>query len=225
MSTAKSIKGKELMSVMSEVLKSDIVQRHSYFQMKYFILGKEPTVQAKLWQCLREIKSRYETIQSIILEIDDQRDNLELLLINKAREQKSANSKDELEKKEKEIKVRKIGRQIKATKESIDNLNQRKIWAEEEASFFVHSFKEFEKLEKLKPFDDIESQKEYWQEKISQEINIKMLLQNPLDIELIKTVIALPDDMPVHTQTMKMLENMQKYLLEMKTKKLEENGR
>ena len=75
-------KTNELMVEMKEILKNEIAERHSYFQMKYFIINKEPTIQSKMWQCLREIKTRHESLESIMLEIDEGKDNLELIDIN-----------------------------------------------------------------------------------------------------------------------------------------------
>ena len=68
-----------LLSEMQSILSNEIAERHSYFQMKYFIVNKEPTTQAKMWQCLREIKARYESLEAIDMEIEDSKDNLELI--------------------------------------------------------------------------------------------------------------------------------------------------
>jgi hypothetical protein len=51
-----------------------------------------------------------------------------------------------------------------------------------------------------------------------------MLLQNPLDMELIETILVLPDDIPVKTQMVSRLNNIQNQLLQLKEeykKKLE----
>jgi len=74
-----------LMDEMSVLLAQDVAQRHSYFQLKYFLIGKEPTNQSKMWQCLRELKSRKESLKSILLEREDLKDKLELLDINAKR--------------------------------------------------------------------------------------------------------------------------------------------
>ena len=60
----------ELMTAMDDLLKNEVVQRHSYFQLKYFLIGKEPTNQAKMWQCLRELKTRRQSLKAISLEIE-----------------------------------------------------------------------------------------------------------------------------------------------------------
>ena len=71
-----------ILTQMNEILNYEMAERHSYFQMKYFIVNKEPTTQSKMWQCLREIKSRYESLQALDLEVDESKDNLELIDIN-----------------------------------------------------------------------------------------------------------------------------------------------
>jgi hypothetical protein len=65
---------------IDELLKTNnINQRHSYFQLKYFLIGKEPTLQSKMWQCLRELKTRSESLKNIVLENDDLKDKIEIL--------------------------------------------------------------------------------------------------------------------------------------------------
>ena len=55
----------------------ELSSRHSYFQLQYFLIGKEPTNQSKMWQCLRELKSRKDNLESIDLQIEEEKDNLE----------------------------------------------------------------------------------------------------------------------------------------------------
>ena len=45
---------------IENIIKNEIVDRHSYFQLKNFLVGKEPTLQSNLWRCVREIKIRKE---------------------------------------------------------------------------------------------------------------------------------------------------------------------
>lgn len=102
-----------LMEDMAKILKNKVIERHSYFQMKYFIIHKEPTTQAKLWQCLREIKSRFEAIEAATFETEDGKDNLELINIKidkliKKIEKHEEN--EEITKRELEINLRKLGR-------------------------------------------------------------------------------------------------------------------
>jgi hypothetical protein len=99
---------------------------------------------------------------------------------------------------------------------NIETLVKKKKNLEEEANFFVLSFRNLEVVEPLKDYDDLESQKQYWGEKLLQKINLKMLLQSQVDTELIETVLALPDDIPIKGQTVKNLDSMHKKMIQMK---------
>ena len=203
-------KKEQLLSEMNEVLKHEIAQRHSYFQLKYFVIGKEPTLQSKMWQCLRELKSRRESLEAIELELENSKDKLELLDIEIEKinlvSPTCKNAQTRLQAKENAIKIRQIERQKKATNVSLMEMLERKKWIEDESRFFLETFKNFEKIEPLKNFDDIDCQKEYWGEKLTQKLNLKMLTHNQLDVEMVETIIALPDDMPIKKQTLGTLQ-------------------
>ena len=112
----------DLINEMKEVLsQQEIAQRHSYFQLKYFLIGKEPTIQSKMWQCLKELKNRQENIENMVLEKEELKDKLELLDIGIKRishDMENIELKDEvllaLNRKESEIKIRQFDRQKKA---------------------------------------------------------------------------------------------------------------
>ena len=211
-----------ILTQMNEILNYEMAERHSYFQMKYFIVNKEPTTQSKMWQCLREIKSRYESLQALDLEIDESKDNLELIDININKmtaiyDKKVSMGKPSDSLKISEIKLRKAKRQRVMADKNIETLVKKKKNLEEEANFFVLSFRNLEVVEPLKVYDDLESQKQYWGEKLLQKINLKMLLQSQVDTELIETVLALPDDIPIKGQTVKNLDSMHKKMIQMKS--------
>lgn len=204
-------KTNELMVEMKEILKNEIAERHSYFQMKYFIINKEPTIQSKMWQCLREIKTRHESLESIMLEIDEGKDNLELIDINIDKLEDTLrkrigkeDSKSEL--REMEIGIRKMKRKKVLSEKNLEVLTKKMSHLEEEANFFVITFESLNKIEPLRNYDDIDSQKQYWNEKLLQKVNLKMLLHSTVDTEIIETVMALPDDLPIKQQTVKNLE-------------------
>ena len=204
-------KTNELMVEMKEILKNEIAERHSYFQMKYFIINKEPTIQSKMWQCLREIKTRHESLESIMLEIDEGKDNLELIDINIDKLEDTLrkrigkeDSKSEL--REMEIGIRKMKRKKVLSEKNLEVLTKKMSHLEEEANFFVITFESLNKIEPLRNYDDIDSQKQYWNEKLLQKVNLKMLLHSTVDTEIIETVMALPDDLPIKHQTVKNLE-------------------
>lgn len=63
----------------SDILnKFETPDRHSFFQIEKFIIGKEVTVQAQLWSIVRELQSRKETIENLELDLENAEDNLEL---------------------------------------------------------------------------------------------------------------------------------------------------
>lgn len=181
------------------------VDRHSYFQLKYFIIGKEPTTQAKLWRCVKESNARKESISAISLEIEDKLDTLELL--NLELEKNELHLKENISK-EIEIKIRKIKRQIKSVENSISSLKIKLKYTQDEIDFFEKTFSSLEKIEKIKPFDDLDSQLEYWNEKLSQELNLNLVLQKPLDTELVKTILSL-NNCPVKNEMMTILNKLQ----------------
>lgn len=203
-----------LLEEINKVLEHEVTSRHSYFQLRYFLIGKEPTNQGKMWQCLRELKTRKESLESIDLELAETKDRLELLDINIEDLRKDSNQKVVT------IKIRQAERQRKAIETNIVSLGERKKWLEEESKFFLETFKSIQKMEPLKSFDDLESQKQYWGEKLAQKLNLKMLTGNALDSDLIETIMSLPDDVPLKKQTVttlnvrhaKMLKDMKETL-------------
>lgn len=216
----------DLLAAIDKELEVDVASRHSYFQLKYFVIGKEPTHQARLWQCLRELKTRRESLQAISWEIEDAEDNLELLNIDinevensqKNRESSIAYDSQTPSRSDKraEINLRKLIRKRVAQEANLKQLQERQKFIEEEGRFFLESYKNLLELEPLKHFDDLESQKEYWGRKLADQMQLKMLLQSPLDTELVKTVLALPDDMPVKQDMVRRLDAVQSELKKLK---------
>lgn len=204
----------ELVEKMNNLLQTSVSSRHSYFQLKYFLIGKEPTNQSKMWQCLRELKSRQETLDSIDLQIEEENDKLELCKLNISRIEKTEKeTTDELDSKELTIKKRQINRAVTSTLKNIESLKNKKKDTEEECEFFVETFKNIEKIEPLKNFDDLDSQKDYWGTKLLEKINLRILLQKNVDTELIETALALPDDTPIKQQVINKLNYLQNNIL------------
>lgn len=195
-----------LLAEIEKVLENEPASRHSYFQLKYFLIGKEPTNQGKMWQCLRELKTRKESLDSLELEVEETKDRLELLDIKIERIKNPTfgvdGNYDELFDREQAIKLRQALRQKTAIEKSLETLAERKKWLEEESRFFLETFKSIQKVEPLKAFDDLDAQKNYWGEKLAQKLNLKMLTSNHLDSELVETIVSLPDDVPLKKQTL-----------------------
>ena len=196
---------------MSKILEHQLPERHSYFQLRYFLIGKEPTNQSKMWQCLRELKLRMDSLDSLELEYEEQKDKLEFLEIKEQSIQLTAEDTNTQESikvlvlREKALNLRKITRKKTAVIASLSTLLDKKKYIEEESIFFLEMFETLQKTEPLRDFDDVEAQKQYWQEKLSQKLNLKMLTGGQLDTELIETVVALPDDMHIKQQILQTL--------------------
>lgn len=207
---------RDLKAETTELLKHEVVQRHSFFQLKYFLIGKEPTVQSKMWQCLRELRQRRESLDAIELERDEVKDKIALIDISmlKLTAAYGDENQPELDRREFEIRIRQSERQKKALVKNLEDLDDKERWLNDECLFFVETFKNLEKVEPLRPFDDIEAQSQYWNEKLTQKANIKMLTQNTIDSELVETIVALPNDLPIKKHTLQNLNIKQEQMLQ-----------
>ncbi len=204
--------------------KIEIPERHSYFQIEKFIIGKEVTIQGQLWQIIRELKARKETVDSYIEQLENAADELELLDI-KIEKHQIKRKELILEKKEDvdqvlnlnireiEINIKKLERQKSNLNNSIENVKKKIKFTLEESRFFVSAFEELEKLEKVKSLDDREAQVEFWNEKLLEEFNLRVLLRSSLDPEFIKTIMALNDEAPVKKHVTSMLQQIQKNMI------------
>jgi len=213
----------EFFQKMDTALEKAPENRHSYYQLKYFVIGKEPTIQSKLWQCLRELQSRKETIESIGLQIEDLKDEIELTKIEIQKIEintlSSKNEKlDEICFKEKTIKLRKLKRREESLVINIDKLEKKLKFELQEARYFLQVFEDLEKIEQMKDYDDYDAQKEYWENKISEEINLRILTKQQLSPELIKTALSLHNESEIRGNMIGILDNckMQLEMLEAK---------
>jgi hypothetical protein len=184
---------------------NDLADRPSLFQMQCFILQKEPTVQGKLHQCLLELKSRKDTLTALELEIEEQTDRLEITEIATLR-RINALPNDELGEREKVIILRQNERQKTAIINHLDKISHKKKMIEEECQFWVSAFYQLSKREALKQWDDPDVQKEYWNEKLRQEVNLRLLVRQLPDIETMRSVLCLHDDSPLKKKTIEMLQ-------------------
>jgi len=204
----------EFFEQIDKVLEKAPENRHSYYQLKYFILGKEPTTQSQLWQCLRELQSRKDNIDNINLQIEDTKDELELTNIEMEKVESDdealeyVNSKlNEICKKERHIKSRILKRKQESLLNNINKLEKKLQFEFQEARFFFQAFESLEEIEPLKDYDDYDAQKEFWEAKISEEINLRILTKQPLPSELIKTALSLHKDSQIKEQVTDLLEN------------------
>ena len=200
----------ELMYADLDTLLTNVstVNRHSFFQIKYFIIMKEPTHQARLWRCIKELEVRKDSLKAIKLEIEDTLDNRRIVEIEIERMMQKEIPNEPLDIEERAIQVRKRQRQLQAISDTINSLNKKLKEIKEETAVFLEAFKVLSKQEKIKPYDDLESQTKMWNEKITQEFDLRGLLGLPVDLELAKTTLVLENDVPIKQKFVNRLEGI-----------------
>ena len=190
--------------------KYNVPQRHSDFQIEKFIIGKEPTFAARIWQCLREIDSRYESLLSVDFEIENQKDDIILKNIEK----KINLLKDKaLRTEEDEVNLRKINRSIAHMDILLNKLIVKKTNLEAEVKKFIEIFEELIKSVSYVDFNDNSAQEEYFENKFKNEINLNILLGHPINNELVRSTMCLGDGSKVKGQIVDALNNLQRKLL------------
>lgn len=200
---------RDLEKEIEDALKSNqIVDRNSLYQLKFFLINKEPTHQSRMWRCIRELKARRDTMEAISLELAELEDTRELYEIELTRlEQKECDA--ELDKKENDIRVRQVNRKKAALARNVIDLHKRLHEAKQEAAFFLDNFSELEKIQPLKQYDSVEVQEEYWNERLADEVKLKLLLGRPLDTELVKTVLSMRDSAPIKGEMINIFSQIQ----------------
>ena len=194
--------------------------RHTFYQLKHFVLGKELTTQSKMQKCLKEMEARFDSFANMNLSIEDVKDDIKLLEIKIASLEKKK-QKTDTGRQFKLIQIRKLDRKKTVLSNSLDNLIKKQIETEEEMAFFLSAFKQLVKIEPLKRYDDPESNAEFWNENLSQELQLRLLLQKPLDLELVKCILALNKDAPIRIEMVNILDQIQNKALESKNQKIE----
>lgn len=212
----------ELIEKVESILnKVDLPDRHTFFQLEKFVIGKEPTVQAQLWQIVREMQARIETVDSYRKQLEDAEDTLELFDLKIERqnrtireESKVANVYSDLNLQEYEINIRKLQREKESLVLSARKVNKKLKCILEELAFLTMAYDNIVKNHgEIKPIDNEEAQREMWNEKLLEEFNLRVILQRPLEPEFVRTVLCLGDDSPVKQHVVKLVENIQKKML------------
>ena len=219
----------ELINRVESILnKVDLPDRHTFFQLEKFVIGKEPTAQSQLWQIVREMQARMETIDTFRHQLEQAEDSLEIFDIKIERENRllrrhsSSEGEDlDLFLRELEINIRKLQREKEALILSSRKATRKLKFVLEELAFLDESYhKIVNKCGEVKPMDDEAAQNEMWSEKLLEDFNLRVILGRPLETEFVKTVMCLPDDSPVKKHVVKMLEVIQARML-MQNKKPE----
>tara|TARA_Y100000034_G_scaffold135846_1_gene209436 strand:- start:1202 stop:1891 length:690 start_codon:yes stop_codon:yes gene_type:complete len=218
----------ELIEKVDTILKNaEMPDRHTFFQIEKFIVGKEPTAQGQLWQITRELQARQETADSYGKDLKDAEDNLELFDIrierlNREIRQMAEEEGADLEIQEREINIRKLQRDKEALIKSAQKVNKKLKCILEEMSFLTVGYEKIvEHVGEAKPLDDEGAQKEYWNEKLLEEFNLRVILRKPLDPEFVKTVMAIHDDATVKQHVTAALEGIQQEMIEQRQKAIE----
>ena len=204
---------------LNEILeKHKILPKHTDFQIENFMIGKEFTLAGRVWQCVRELSTRQEALLNINLEIEETNDNLQLQEIKyeKLKLKSIFNKKNDIQalnQKQKEIFLRKKERQIRVIKQKQVSLDERKKSIVAESSKILELFKKYNPENKIIDIEDKKTQLDYWNEKLDQELGLTSVLGHPLSMELVRSVLALPNEAPVKMQMNLALENAGKKLL------------
>jgi hypothetical protein len=210
------------------ILKNAPVGRISYFQMKYFVIGKEPTHQARLWRCIQELTSKNEEIEFLKMELDSMNDKLEIdelnaeidALAEKYRNTWGIDGPNDCEDlyikqiQKQQVEKRQAKRKKDAFLKSKAKIEKKLEETKEEAIFYAEAYESLLKHGHLKPFDDFQSQVEFWNEKLSQDFNLKSMLNKAPDLECLKTILALPNDAEVKQNLLNTLETNKKLIAE-----------
>lgn len=184
-------------------------ERHTFFQLKHFVIGKELTTQAKLQKCIREVDARKRSLKSMILGIEDATDELRVVEL-RAEALEKKKPKNALDKEHLGIQKRKLGRKREIMLDSIAEMKKKLKETEEETEFFMNAFEQLEAVEPLKRHDDPDANAEFWNENFTQDLRLRLMLQKPIDLELVKCILALDAESPVRKEVVGILEQVQR---------------
>lgn len=212
----------EILSKAEEILsQGSIPDRHTFFQIEKFVIGKEPTGQAQLWAIHRELQAKYETVQVYKKDLADAEDNLELFDIRIERlnriireEAQKAETFTDLNIQEHEINIRKLQREKELLVKGAQKATKKLKCVLEEIDFLIKGYEKIvAQIGPMKPLDDEEAQREMWNEKLLEDFNLRVILQRPLDPEFVKTVMCLHDDAPVKKHVINLIDHIQMKML------------
>ena len=212
----------ELISKIDQILdQANLPERHTFFQIEKFIIGKEPTAQSQLWAIVRELQARKETIEQLQKDMKDAEDNLELFDIKIERlnraikeESKEGSPNSDLNIREHEINISKLLRDKESLITAAQKANKKLKCILEEMNYLVGGYDKIISTHGgLRDLDDEQAQKEMWNEKLLEDFNLRLILQRPFEPEFIKTVLCLNDDAPVKKQVIALIENIQKKMI------------
>lgn len=172
---------------------------HSHFQIKNFIIGKESSRIGKIWQAVREIQSRKESLVNLANDLEELKDNIDLAKLD-IEEEKLLEINDEnpdlkaISSERKNINIRKKERALKKLYVSQQNLFTQRNNLADELAVFVEIFDSFGGIDAFKNYNEEESQIEYWRGKFEKEFILSNILGQPLSPEFIKSILAFAEN-------------------------------
>lgn len=196
---------KALISKIDELCPNGPRRKHSYFQIQYFLIGKEPTIQAKIQACKTELLSRRDAIKSYEDSIDDLYDQKRLEEI-RLEEMKQKNNLEDLSELM-QINIRRVHRKISSINYKINETREEIKAKADESNFLIGLYDKLCNIEEERDWDDLQVQAEYWNARLTQEVESRLLLGQSPNTEDFKTILALPDNMPIKQLTRQLIEN------------------
>jgi hypothetical protein len=173
------------------------------FQLQFLLLGKEPTIQARLARCVDELRSRKREVEAIEDEIAETYDRIKLAELDFEDEKKCEDlsfarlmiKKDQMER-----------RRRAAERKIFDNQNILSCRLQE-IQFLILAYNELTKAESQKDWDDMNVQLQYWEAKLGQDISNRASVKAPQDMEVLRTAMALPQGSSLKASLQKIIES------------------
>jgi hypothetical protein len=192
---------KEIIEKVDQLLENVAPPGPTFFQLTYFVVGQEPTAQAKMRRCLDEMKSRRNMVKAANLEIEETND---INALHRLGIEKTDDDQEGI------IRIKQLKRKITSNDHHIKDLEGKvKAWLIE-IDFLRECYEKIALQELPKPWNDHDVQLEYWNAKLTKDIKSKILLQNGVDIMTLETALALPNNAPIKQQLEDMLEKKEK---------------
>jgi hypothetical protein len=215
---------------MSEIEKSlfevcekyNLPQRHTDFQIEHFIIGKECSIYGKMWQCIRELQTRKDTVKALDADLIDLQDNLafEELSLKELQYRSPDVASDqedvvlaEIKQEKHKIEIKKQTRKVQSIENSIQKTIARKNDVLGETAKFLSLLNEIINDKSFVDINDPNAQLEFWNSKFHAELNLTAMLNQPINSELVKSVLAMPNESVAKIQLQNALGNISRKLL------------
>jgi hypothetical protein len=198
---------------IDKILEStNVVNRHSFFQLKYFVIGKEPTIQSKLRRCLLELEARKESLESYKGAIDESLDDICLADLEILKIEQNP-STEPIDTEIAGLLIKKLKRKRMCLEMAVQSMEKKLTECEEESRFILSEYEALLEIETPRSYDEMESNVEYWNAKFLEEMNLRLMLGKPLDIEIVKSILQLPAEVPVKQEMKNILDQIKQKAL------------